>query len=89
MTESNVKDSAAEEMRTSSESPRAGYERCFDQRPAVVINVVDDEVNELKKKVDEIQQTRNLQRITIEYQSIEVTYASGKPASATDDWETP
>jgi type VI protein secretion system component Hcp len=40
-------------------------------------------------QVDEIDQTRNLQKITIEYQSIEVTYASGKPAAATDDWETP
>jgi len=40
-------------------------------------------------QVDEIEQTRNLQKITIEYQSIEVTYASGKPATASDDWETP
>ena len=40
-------------------------------------------------QVLEIEQTRNLQRITIEYQSIEVTYTSGKPAAATDDWETP
>jgi type VI protein secretion system component Hcp len=40
-------------------------------------------------QVDEIDQTRNLQKITIEYQSIEVTYASGKAATATDDWETP
>lgn len=40
-------------------------------------------------QVDEIDQTRNLQKITIEYQSIEVTYTSGKPAAATDDWETP
>jgi type VI protein secretion system component Hcp len=42
-------------------------------------------------QVDEIDQTRNLQKITLEYQSIEVTYASGKTASvtATDDWETP
>jgi type VI protein secretion system component Hcp len=40
-------------------------------------------------QVVEVDQTRNLQKITIEYQSIEVTYASGKPAAATDDWETP
>ena len=40
-------------------------------------------------QVDEIEQTRNLQKITLEYQSIEVTYASGKTAVATDDWETP
>jgi type VI protein secretion system component Hcp len=40
-------------------------------------------------QVAEIDQTRNLQKITIEYQSIDVTYASGKPAAATDDWETP
>ena len=40
-------------------------------------------------QVDEIQQTRNLQRITIEYQSIEVTYTSGKAAAELDDWETP
>jgi type VI protein secretion system component Hcp len=36
-----------------------------------------------------IEQTRNIQKITIEYQSIEVTYTSGKTAAATDDWETP
>jgi type VI protein secretion system component Hcp len=40
-------------------------------------------------QVADIDQTRNVQKITIEYQSIEVTYASGKPAAATDDWETP
>lgn len=42
-------------------------------------------------QVDEIDQTRNLQKITLEYQSLEVTYVSGKTASvtATDDWETP
>jgi type VI protein secretion system component Hcp len=40
-------------------------------------------------QVVEIDQTRNLQKITIEYQSIEVTYASGKTAAAADDWETP
>jgi len=40
-------------------------------------------------QADEIEQTRNLQKITLEYQSIEVTYASGKTAVATDDWETP
>jgi type VI protein secretion system component Hcp len=40
-------------------------------------------------QVDEIDQTRNLQKITIEYQSIEVTYTSGKTAAAADDWETP
>jgi type VI protein secretion system component Hcp len=36
-----------------------------------------------------IEQTRNIQKISIEYQSIEVTYTSGKTAAATDDWETP
>ena len=40
-------------------------------------------------QVEEVDQTRNLQRITITYQSIEVTYASGKSAAAADDWETP
>ena len=40
-------------------------------------------------QVNEIDQTRNLQKITIEYQSIEVTYTSGKTAAAADDWETP
>jgi type VI protein secretion system component Hcp len=40
-------------------------------------------------QVDSIEQTKNIQKITLEYQSLEVTYASGKPAAATDDWETP
>jgi type VI protein secretion system component Hcp len=39
-------------------------------------------------QVDEVDQTRNIQKITLEYQSIEVTYASGKTTAA-DDWETP
>lgn len=39
-------------------------------------------------QVDEVDQTRNLQKITIEYQSIEVTHTDGK-TTATDDWETP
>jgi type VI protein secretion system component Hcp len=40
-------------------------------------------------QVDEVEQTKNIQKIILEYQSIEVTYTSGKPAAATDDWETP
>ncbi|MGD0799565.1 MAG: type VI secretion system tube protein Hcp [Acidobacteriaceae bacterium] len=40
-------------------------------------------------QITSIEQTRNIQQITIEYQSIEVTYTSGKTAAATDDWETP
>jgi type VI protein secretion system component Hcp len=40
-------------------------------------------------QITQIVQTRNVQQISLTYQSIEVTYASGKPASATDDWETP
>jgi type VI protein secretion system component Hcp len=35
-----------------------------------------------------IEQTRNIQQITITYQAIDVTYTSGKTAAATDDWET-
>jgi hypothetical protein len=40
-------------------------------------------------QITQIVQTRNVQQISLTYQSIEVTYTSGKPASATDDWETP
>jgi len=40
-------------------------------------------------QITSIEQTRNIQRIVIEYQSIEVTYTSGKTAAAADDWETP
>jgi type VI protein secretion system component Hcp len=39
-------------------------------------------------QITAIEQTRNIQQITLEYQSIEVTYSSGKTAAA-DDWETP
>lgn len=46
-----MKDSAAEEMRASGESPGAAYERSFYQRPAVVVDVVDDEVNELLRHI--------------------------------------
>jgi type VI protein secretion system component Hcp len=40
-------------------------------------------------QVDEVEQTKNIQKIILEYQSIEVTYTSGKPAAAADDWDTP
>jgi type VI protein secretion system component Hcp len=36
-----------------------------------------------------IEQTRNIQQITITYQAIDVTYTSGKTAAAADNWETP
>jgi type VI protein secretion system component Hcp len=36
-----------------------------------------------------IEQTRNIQQITITYQAIDVTYTSGKIAAAADNWETP
>ena len=39
-------------------------------------------------QVTSIEQTRNIQKITIEYQSIEVTFTSGKTA-VSDDWDTP
>jgi type VI protein secretion system component Hcp len=40
-------------------------------------------------QISSILQIRNIQQITIEYQSIEVTYISGKTAAAADDWEAP
>ena len=40
-------------------------------------------------QVDEVEQTKNIQKIILEYQSIEVTYTSGKSAAAADDWDTP
>jgi type VI protein secretion system component Hcp len=39
-------------------------------------------------QITQIVQHRNVQQISLTYQAIEVTYASGV-AAATDDWEMP